>query len=352
VFRAIDTTTQAAVIILDGFEGDRLEELRRQGHANQLRCPSCRLPVLVRAGEINRHHFAHKTKVDCPNRNEAPDLLHGRAVLYQWLRAKEEFAGAVTVEKTPEDQPEGFELPRPIDCWVERPDAMHFAFWIFARGVKRERYMRMLYGLDLSRITRVAVFLVRMLATNKETGNPVFGSTEKEAIWPSDYDRMYDETSKGSLHYLDAKAETLTTVRAITRTRLCRDYTGIIMTTPLASVTFAEKSGTFVHPGEFERLKEWRAAKKAAEEEAERNRQWLAQMKVDREAAFERERPKQLRQDERSPVLVTQHRPVPVTKEREGVCVFCGQVTTDWYFFNPVSGECECNDCDRKRRTG
>jgi hypothetical protein len=32
----------------------------------------------------------------------------------------------------------------------------------------------------------------------------------------------------------------------------------------------------------------------------------------------------------------------------EGVCIYCGQITTDWWSFDGATKECKCNKCKRE----
>ncbi|WP_027962925.1 competence protein CoiA [Halalkalibacillus halophilus] len=63
-----------------------LDEIRKE----DLTCPSCRQPVLLKAGKIKIPHFAHLAKSTCKfGSKESIEHLEGKLILFKWLQAQE-----------------------------------------------------------------------------------------------------------------------------------------------------------------------------------------------------------------------------------------------------------------------
>src|SRR5512138_2593900 len=117
MYKAVHAQTREEIVILSPRWCERIAALRALDRANQLVCQGCRQPLRVKAGAVKRPHFAHKHLNACSFGSESPEILNARAVLYDWLVRQfgQNPGHSVTVEK----QVEGFQLPRPVDCWVE-----------------------------------------------------------------------------------------------------------------------------------------------------------------------------------------------------------------------------------------
>src|SRR5258705_812346 len=100
MFKAIEIQSGREIIILDRLEGERLDRLREQGRAGELIGPHCKHPVILKAGKVIRHYFAHKPGVQCPFAHEAADLRSAREALYGWLRRQ--FGEDATIETMPD----------------------------------------------------------------------------------------------------------------------------------------------------------------------------------------------------------------------------------------------------------
>jgi len=368
MFKAFDTQVSAEVIILDDLDAHMLEALREKGRADLLHCPVCNQPVLVRAGEVNRPHFAHKHLSDCPSSNEPPELLRARAALYTWLRSK--FPDGVTLEK----RLEGAELPRGVDCWVEAK-GKRFAYWIVAGAIKRPEDRHLLRAaFSQADASLNIVFIAQMMRRgNAPKGVLSLTTTERDLVRPSDYDRIHTRRSwaaSGSLHYLDADAQTLTTLRAMACTEPPQQFAGTEVATPLAGLKVSPVNGEFVHPDEPARLDAFRkaeaaqkaeaarraeAAKKAEaarlEEEERHRRAWAARRQQVRANPAPVFRPGPIRpypeRGQAPPVELAEPEPVPspVSQERKGTCVYCGRKTRDWWSLDGKTGTCKCKAC-------
>ena len=66
------------------------EELRRLSNARLLTCPGCGSPVILHAGTVRAHHFAHLPGTVCNSPQTEPETEEHRAgklLIAQWLRA-------------------------------------------------------------------------------------------------------------------------------------------------------------------------------------------------------------------------------------------------------------------------
>ena len=141
MFKALDTELGRHLVSLDPVWDEQVEALRGWGRAGRLVCPVCRQAVLLRAGEIMRRHFAHKDLSQCPLGRESAEVLAGRAALYAWLKTK--FPDGVTLEKQFEANPaDDYQLPRGVDCWVERPGRRGLAYWLVDGKIDPDDRMR------------------------------------------------------------------------------------------------------------------------------------------------------------------------------------------------------------------
>lgn len=368
MFKCLDIAANEPVVSLDDRGPTWRGELRRKGSDGLLRCPTCREAVVFRAGEVNRPHFAHKTLANCPTRNESPDLLEARAVLYQWLRSK--FGDGVTLE----EQIDGHPTPRPFDCWA-RHGGRQFAYWLIDKRVAPEGLSAIEAAAQAAGASLTWALLSKVL--RRLDGDPrliTLSTTERACLARCRFDRAYARRGAGTLHYLDAEAGAMTTFRACWCQHRPQVYGGYERTSPLGELLVLPATGEFVHPGEHERLSD---ARRRARDQALRRRSQRQQRRREaeqcRREAEQRRQAEEQRQDEeqrrrreaeqcrRPPVSPAepwpqppgaagpQSRPAPdeerLNRERVGVCRRCGQVTSDWFIFYGADGTCLCNAC-------
>jgi Competence protein CoiA-like family len=339
MFKAFNRENKKDVILLDPFWIERLDHLRSLDDRDALVCPGCLQPVRVRAGRTRRWHFAHKHLENCPFEQTSPELLAARAVLYGWLVAKFNPA-SVTIEKIlPESG-----LSRPIDCWVEQGD-QRFAYWIITHRLApdvRERLSRKLKqpGIRANWVLHINLLQPQLYHANRLN----LTTTEREFIRFSDYDVPYQERCSepaGSLHYLDPERETLTTYRGLCRIHAPQLYRGHPHRSRLDDLLVSLDSGVFVHQGEdlnIERHRQEQAERKIAIErmQATLRQAASAMQSSDEQLAGVKNTPR------------TSHQPQPEQPPPEmGLCIFCGQMTSDWWYFNRATGECKCRACYR-----
>lgn len=360
MFKAIDTTTGESIVILEVAAGGGLSGLRVKARIDQLRCPVCHQPVWAKAGVPNqkRPHFAHKHLGDCPSSHDSPELLQGRAVLYDWLKSK--FAEGAKIE----ERPPGWELARPLDAWVSHAGRC-FAYWLLDRRMHREDREQLKAAVEGAGATLNTVFLAQaMRRNNAPQGVLSLTTTERAFLQPSDYDAIYASRrglSEGSLHYLDAQAGTITTFRGMCCTESPQQFSGHEMPAALRSLLVSPVTGEFVHPGEREELQRYctaqrRAAEAKAREEAGIRAEALARKRrqVEAEArAVAESLPVVFSGD--GPRLSSERSADDAERTIAGgvvelTCLLCKQKVRAWYWRHGSMCKClECHAAGRRR---
>jgi len=335
MFKARHEQSKEDIVILDPNWVSQLDRLRRLDKQDRLVCPGCEQPVRVKAGQKIRWHFAHKNLEDCPLSHEAPVVLEARAVLYQWLVGKFQ-AGVVTLEK--ELAPE--RLLRPVDCWVETK-AGEVAYWIIASQIKPAQRETLQQVFDEAGVRVNWLFLMEMLREEPgHAGNIYLTTTEREFMAASDYNKFIDRSGNlrlgGTLHYLDPTQELLATFRSLRVVHSPQLYGGRKQVHPMSEVLVHPKTGEFVHPGEFESWqrirKRWERIEKAQEEAERRGRAQLERFDAGDGVAVEAGGEEMVRREDSR------------VDQGEGICILCGQVTTEWGFITEL-GKRICRDC-------
>lgn len=263
MFKAIDVTTGQSIVILEVAASGGLPGLRAKATIDQLRCPVCQQPVWAKAGVPNqkRPHFAHKHLGDCPSSHDSPELLQGRAVLYDWLKSI--FAEGARIE----ERPPGWGLARPLDAWVSHAGRC-FAYWLLDRRMHREDREQLKEAVEGVGAKLNTVFLAQVMRRNNAPQGVLnLTTTERAFLHPSDYDAIYASRHglrEGSLHYPDVQAGTITTFRGMCCTEPPQQFSGREMCAPLSSLVVSRVTGEFVHPEEEEALERHRADQKRA----------------------------------------------------------------------------------------
>ncbi|WP_298826744.1 competence protein CoiA family protein [uncultured Planococcus sp.] len=86
IYILVAKTKQQELFYLTGkYARKELLEIRSR---EQFFCPSCQAPLLLKIGEINIPHFAHKSLSDCDyfSEPESPLHLHGKLLLYHFFQ--------------------------------------------------------------------------------------------------------------------------------------------------------------------------------------------------------------------------------------------------------------------------
>jgi hypothetical protein len=319
MLKALDRLTGEEYIILHPRWIQDLKYLKSLDQQDILICQGCEQPVRVRAGQFRQWHFAHKHLENCPYANESPALMNARAVLYRWLVTK--FGDDVTLEKQVAQH-----LPRHVDCWVER-DGKIFSYWIFDTRISPD--IRESISQTLPKLTTYCnwLFLTDLLRIDADEDDCVhLTTTEREFRQSSVYDGPASNSfSKPgqTLHYLNTDQEELTTIRNLLLVHRPQMFRGCFQSHPLFEMRVSAATGEFVHPGEHEKLPLYLEAKKLAEKVKEKPGS-IAGYKPLRQPA-----------------------PTPLPAE-EGICIFCGKKTRDWWSFDGTTKTCKCWDCYRQ----
>lgn len=320
------------IIILDPRWREQVAYLRTLDKSDRLVCPGCKQPVRVRAGKTRRWHFAHKHLQNCPFDRESPILLQTRAVLYEWLVEKFD-AETVTLEKILTDS----NLPRYVDCWVEK-DSQLFAYWIFDRRMPPDERAHLKSGFDALEVHVHWVFVAEMLQIDQEIMQDrlYLTTTERAFIQQSEFDQAWQthfEHLGGTLHYLDAEQETLVTFRNLNVIHAPQLYAGTRLEHPLAEILVSTPNGELIHPKEIDRLQkrqqEIALQAQKAEQRLLKAQAFFGKSPIDKGAA---------------PMIETQSdKDQPF--ERVGTCRFCGTQTADWVSYFGQTQECICRNC-------
>jgi hypothetical protein len=331
VFKAQHQPSGQEIVMLDTRWKQQINYLREMDRKNALVCPGCKQPVRVRAGKVKRWHFAHKHLHNCPFERESPELLATRAALYEWL--VEKFSeDCITIEKAIELPA----LPRPIDCWAEK-EGQIFAYWIFDRRMPPDERTQLAAAFAQLDAHVNCVFVTSLLRLEQDTMQDRLHltTTERAFIQKSKFDAAWQthfEHLGGSLHYLDAEAETLKTFRNLSVIHKPQLYAGKRLDHSLSEVLASSATGEFIHPGEKvqhqKRQREIEQQKRQAEERLQKARE------------FFRGEPKSTA----PPPEIEQPTP-SLPFERIGTCKFCGKETADWITYFGSTQECICRDC-------
>jgi len=331
MFKAINSQSGEEIIILQPRWVGQTAYLRSLDKKDILICQECRQPVRVRAGPIRRWHFAHKHLQNCPLDRESPALLKTRAIIYEWLVSK--FGESVTLEKKC-----GERLPRSVDCWVER-ESGSFAYWIIESRIKPAERENLKTVLAQIAASTNWVFVSNMLHEDEDKPDHILlTTTEREFMQSSEYDEMIQATpfTPGhSLHYLDPANQVLTTFRGLHLIHEPQLYGGHKEMHEIALVLVSPKTGEFVHPGEPERLQNYRQEKQRLEE----RRREEQRRALERQIAISQKQDSETQQGYATSYV------------REATCMICGNKTTSWWYFNGRTGMCKCKDCRREGKT-
>jgi hypothetical protein len=349
---ALRTEDHKQVILLREDGIDAAEALRTQAREDRIVCEVCAQPVRVRAGMERTWHFAHRTREHCPKAQESLDLIECRALLYGWLRVR--FPDAVQLEKVLPG------LPRPVDCWVDRPGKPPLAWWLVTAGLKPEVRDQIAKGFRESGALPHYVFLARMLTPDPDLHSGfILGTTERDLMRPSSYGDLYGGLSR-SLHYLDGATRRLATCRGLIPVHAPQGFCADLQVHALEEVRILPSTGEFVHPGEAERLTA--ALEAARQKEVQRQETLRAAHQAEQERAARlaakaalapRMRalappPTQASALTLSPALPSPQPPLTALPVVElFTCRVCGCQTQDWVIRYGNTGECKCRSCAR-----
>jgi hypothetical protein len=157
---------------------------------------------------------------------------------------------------------------------------------------------------------------------------------------------------------LDADQRTLTTWRDLHLIHAPQLFQGRRFRHAISEILVMPQNGELVHPGESERLHEYRQRQAEVERrrrqveqaQAQRQRSWQPSI-ADRPAQGPQE-PQQIREVVKPGWMALLETPTKPSGEleqhaghQEAVCEICGTKTTDWWYFDGKTGRCRCRTC-------
>ena len=321
MFKAIDINDQKEIIIIDDrWNKHTIEGLRYKGQKNQLKCPVCDQPVLVKAGEVKQWHFAHRDTGSCPLRNESESVLRGRIILYRWLSKK--YPGKVSLEKAIPD----IDLPRPLDCFIETDTGNKFAYWILESGFRSHGKIKKQFvcqDIDIQMI-----FLSNMIRKGpNDQSSLVLTPTERSFAYRSEYNQLYHSTSDAALTYLDFTTQYLHTFRGLFLIHKPQIFAyKSKLSEQIDNVLISPKNGEFVYPGEYEKLKLFRSKSLKSSDNNNINKKKKYKDK-----------------------LISNDNPNPIDYlTKTYPCKKCGKKTNEWVKLDMSTNTCVCRNCIRK----
>jgi hypothetical protein len=338
VFKAIDTETNQAVVSLDAKTEEQVSNLRQKGHSDLLQCQTCKEKVRLRAGGQRRAHFSHKTLANCPTKNESAEMLEARAVLYDFLKTK--FSDAVTIEK----HLDGSALPRPIDCWIEHQE-LKVAYWLIEGRLSEEDQSTISSTVAKHRASLVWVFLSTVI---KRAGSDEkflkLSTTERSLMATSELNLIHGATRSGTLHYLDSHAKTIATFRALSCIHRPQIYNGKEIRSPLTAINIRRGTGEFIHAGEWEAFVKVEAEIRRMKEQERLRKEERKSLQIPPSSI-----PPTRAYDFPPPQISSPHSSF-LSGNRVAQCEFCGELTSDWWFYDGATGKCRCRKCQQKER--
>jgi len=254
MFKCIDKETNSDLVSIDDESEERKAYLRKKSANDALVCPICKIKVFPRLGEERLWHFAHvKSEIDCPLKSEDPNLFQARAILYKWLKSK--FKSAVSIEK----EVPGYNLPRPIDCWVDGPKGRKFAYWLLNKQLKPDQRFQ-LKNLQSSGINLHIIILDKFLRIQPSREIKInLSPTERELMVESEYSRIYQtwrDIEKFSTQYLSITEDKFIIYRNLQLSKNPGTYKGHEIEDFVFNVLISPKNGELAMAGEHKLLEE------------------------------------------------------------------------------------------------
>lgn len=350
MFKALDESRGGTPIVSldDEWEApSALEALRERCRENQVHCPWCHAPVLIRAGQILVRHFAHKHLKDCPYAHESAEKLAGRQLIYEWLIAK---FGRENVEI--EVMPDGLELPMPLDAFV-RTGGKRIGYWFFNRNIRlldtRDMLMDAIREAVQADACLHVVFSSKLLNLIDEYPDLArLSPTHRDFMASTPYDAPVG--GKLTLHFLDTSERMMTTLRGLRLFEWPQTFKfGALRRSTLDQLQVRPSTGEVVHPGEHESLRE---SEKIPNDPPDQKN-----IQLSGKAHPALSRPMTGRQEPHPPATTgfnaSRGKEIEAEKvdiwnrNRAAICELCGTLTheDDWIVHNGSTQTCKCRRC-------
>lgn len=350
MFRALNKENNKSIVSIDPNWIDNKVELKQLCKSDKIICPWCLESVNFKSGEQKRSHFAHKVLKNCPYSKESPIILEARATLYDWLIQKTQHKSGWSIEVEVEIHEN---TKKKIDCLV-RTQTTCFAYIIIEKTLSLDDRECLNAFIRNNSWKLIVIFAMEMHKLSHIENSVALTTVERQYIFHSCYDYSSDESVDylGSLFYLDGKDKDMLVTRRLERIHAPQIFEGEYFKKPLNDALLSPQTGEFVLPGEHELLqKELEQA--ALEEKLQRDR-------------IEKKREQDLRKAhellKQRPLFNPPNRPnksnsLSIKKPSKIKspaflkCQYCGKVTNDWWFKDPETGTCKCQECSRRNRS-
>jgi hypothetical protein len=330
VYKAVHRQSGEEILTLHPDWRGRKNELRRLTGEDLLVCQGCRQAVRLKAGPHKRPHFAHRHLQGCSYGQESPRVLAARALLYEWLA--DQAPGRVEAEVS---------LPgllRPADAILhqEAQNGGDVVFWVVDALMKQETRLRLRAAFQNAGMRPVWILHAHLLHPDtNHTGWIYLSPCERDCLRQTPYDEIGRENHLlaqdfgCSLHYLDLASGLLTTFRSLERVHAPNVFSGRREECPLDQLRI-DACGEPVYPGEASDLDASRAARMR---QTERVKRWLEPAPRIQQPAL--------------PHVPDAEQPRPPASQERVTCIYCGEITTDWWTAWSEEGERlgKCRSC-------
>ncbi|MFO1490192.1 MAG: competence protein CoiA family protein [Kiritimatiellia bacterium] len=382
MFQVWDQSRNCKVYCRDEVWSRRPGELREWAREGRLVCHVCRKSTRFRAGDKRRPHFAHLRKSDCPLGKQSPEVLEAKALVFEWLRAKQRKKDGVLIQ-VDMDEPVPGRGDLRADVLARTHKGFVFAYWFFDRQQRnRERWLQL-----RSETFRAHFIHLTSTLVLKEPHYIELTASQRDFIaCPSRYDPCVGGNEGDHLTFLNPDTGQVSIYR-----RLFCDHPpalfrwGVLRQTPLANALLCPNTGEIVAEADIQALQEHARKEKERlqREEEQRQRQAEERLRTEerlRAAGAVRQRAEaewierrrlhgsRLRAHELleqpgtetpgfaslaeagTSALSRQPTPQPADETPLRVnlpyrCKYCGNMTTVWQRLTGLPDECVCRDC-------
>ena len=360
---ALDKTFDSILALPDFDDRGDFGPLRERTRQGELVCPTCREQLWLRAGEILIAHFAHRRLSDCPHGRVSEAILAARRLVYRFFQARIE-GGKLPAEIQLEPVVPGLAREFRLDLMLRRQTRPWVAVVLLESSLQPEIRARLPVAVQQRKWIFRPVFLSNRLKSSEDIrGRHLLDPTQREFRLKSPYDLRPPGAwlGPGTLHFVNARAAQWTTLRGAALAHEPQVFTSrVVRTSPLDQLLWSEAHSEWVHPGEAEELKAFRAALEAKQREKERaaaeRASALARARAKpgpasgsstgRPVFPARAKPPQVQAPAcPAPSPPVEPEPLPAWLSKGLVCVGCGKRTNDWQNADPGKDRCVCRKC-------
>ncbi len=383
MFQVWDQIRNCTVYCRDEEWGHRLGELREWAREGRLLCHGCREPTWFRTGDKRRPHFAHRSKSDCPLGQQSLAVLETKALVFEWLRAKQRKKDGMLIQ-VGMDEPVPGHVDMRADVLARTHKGLIFAYWFFDR---RQRDREFWLGLRSETLRPHFIHLASTLVLPDPHTLDLTASQRDFIDCPSRYDSCVGGYEGDHLTFLDPDKGQVSIYR-----RLICDHPpalhrwGVLRQTPLVDALLCPATGEIVTEADIQALREHTRRERERQKREDEQRQRRAEEQKQEEerlrsAAVERLRLATERNERihlygsRFRAHLTPEQPgretpgfaslaeagthagdkrtashapdddTPLRVNQPYRCKHCGSMTTEWQYLTGKPDECVCREC-------